>query len=872
MEKKMTEIFISEKGNALILVVLLVLCMMLIAGGVMAVSFSHVEISQAYKKTSNLYYAAQSGAEKMVDHINKLLLEKMPELMEQASNEAKEIVAPPNSGLGGNYSKLEYKTDDENPAPYGGELILDNLYEDILQEKAINIIVGGVSPIYDTTVLKTFNYTVNNEKNHSFVKVELKAKMNAGEIKGFIVESTATLKKDPSSTEELSKINLNGDIIISDLIGHKELFLEEYRWKNDDLIPTIFRSPILSFGDVVVTEGDSDSTVTINGDVRAKGYIPPPPASGEAFPELENYGGIYVSHGGKLKVNGNITTLANVHTINYHETPTEACPETKIEITGDVAAASVSIEDDDPYYGNSRPTGAKVKNQKITIDGDVYLDNDIAIDYHVEGTPSIGEVETLIDIGGSVYGIMNQDLSGSDPNKSSGIYARGKKTRIEIGQHAFVHGNAFISFDGGRNFHHLFESIGEPYEEVRFLDAYNDISYTGDESYIDLKKEFIPKNKIELDLTNHFFYATRHISANEKLYKNLGSEIKDVDGGTTISHNSFVGQEALKALFNKGGISDLDDLLDISSTINGTKKWSNPIDKGSNSPTIAQIISNAYNYLVETSDETIKPFKRKYFSGTETVYENMSYNKGIQGYMFLLRDIFYKEIDPSNAEPIEMDFDNDIIKSSITIPNNTDTNNTPIFIYNTALGENINIDIEDFYRDTELINTIIIDTGEGTITLGSTDGSKTEFKGLVVSNSQVKFDNSLGHSVSKFTGIIIAKGKNYGNTNMSIADLVSGEYAGVLFNVKDPITIEYDSNILFDLKCKDRSIKRAVFDYLGLTNYVSNVSDVSEILKPSINIEDIQKVDFSPNSVIDIKNTQAYKGVRFEMKTLRQVD
>ena len=94
MKKKMTEIFISEKGNALILVVLLVLCMMLIAGGVMAVSFSHVEISQAYKKTSNLYYAAQSGAEKMVDHINKLLLEKMPELMEQASNEAKEIVAP----------------------------------------------------------------------------------------------------------------------------------------------------------------------------------------------------------------------------------------------------------------------------------------------------------------------------------------------------------------------------------------------------------------------------------------------------------------------------------------------------------------------------------------------------------------------------------------------------------------------------------------------------------------------------------------------------------------------------------------------------------------------------------------------------------
>ena len=65
MKNRIKEFYINENGNALILVVLLVMCMMLIAGGVMAVAFSHVEISQAYKKTSNLYYAAQSGAEKM---------------------------------------------------------------------------------------------------------------------------------------------------------------------------------------------------------------------------------------------------------------------------------------------------------------------------------------------------------------------------------------------------------------------------------------------------------------------------------------------------------------------------------------------------------------------------------------------------------------------------------------------------------------------------------------------------------------------------------------------------------------------------------------------------------------------------------------
>ena len=85
---------------------------------------------------------------------------------------------------------------------------------------------------------------------------------------------------------------------------------------------------------------------------------------------MEEYGGIYVSHGGKLTINGNATTLANVHTMNKYGT---SSARTEITVKGDVIANSVAIEDDYPYHGyseaDSRPIGEKVKNQYITING-----------------------------------------------------------------------------------------------------------------------------------------------------------------------------------------------------------------------------------------------------------------------------------------------------------------------------------------------------------------------------------------------------------------------------------------------------------------------------------------------------------------------
>ena len=42
---------------------------------------------------------------------------------------------------------------------------------------------------------------------------------------------------------------------------------------------------------------------------------------------------------------------------------------------------------------------------------------------------------------------------------------------------------------------------------------------------------------------------------------------------------------------------------------------------------------------------------------------------------------------------------------------------------------------------------------------------------------------------------------------MTTAQIVSGEYAGVLFKHTGSLTITYDENILFKVKCKNRAIK-----------------------------------------------------------------
>ncbi|KAE9637247.1 MAG: hypothetical protein JG775_2541 [Defluviitaleaceae bacterium] len=891
MKKKIKELWIKEEGNALLLVMLLVMCMLMIGGGIAGVASFHMEMSQAYKNTSSLYYAAQSGAEKIVDQLNKRLIEEMPKLMEESSKEAKNEIAPlkpknleefmPSP----DYSKLTYNIDPSNSSPYEGEFILLNRYQDLLKEKAIKTITVNTICEPDV-VLMEIDYVIKNEKNYSVVHAELKPKIKSGKVEGLKVLSTATLKKEPFSAEIISKIILEGDIVISDLIGHKEFFLEEYRWMDENLIPNTFRSPILTFGDLVIT---NDAQVIIEGDVRAKGYIPPHKVvrsnGKKVYPELEEYGGIYVSHGGRLTVYGDVITLSNLHTIKK---PNDG--DTAITVHGDVFANSVVIEDDYPYinsagkYNTERFLKDRVEGQKINIYGDVYIDNDIAIDRYVKGNGN----EADITITGSVFGITNFDIHSSDPdpNKSSGIYAMGENTQISIGKNVFIHGNAFISFDEGENFSALYESVGAPYEEVNSIDAYA-FPPDSDPIYLKLFKNSINTNRIRLNLkesAGNYFYAPYMISAMNasdtegKVYRgNPDPSLENYSPEKIRNHSLFDDPEELKNLFNRGKVDE--SALGV---INS--KWNEKIFAGS-SYTIKKIISNGLEFL-KGEDRTINPYKRNYFIDGITNYDLLSNYRGIQGYMFIKRDIFYKGIDASSADhplPVEMIFHGDIISNHSDVVNKLQPldaldpimgwkEDQPVYIYNSDYYENKELDIGSFYdKRHKPIKTVIIDKGSGTLTLKADTSSKKEFYGLIISNGRVVFDG-----VEKFTGVMISKGriKDANGDGMEeqifTEELAKGAYAGIL--IKNDLKIEYDPNVFFDIRCQDRSMKRVILDYLGFTNYLGNTSDVVQILKPSIDFENIQKVDFSSKSVIDIKNTQAYKGVRFEMKTLRQID
>lgn len=881
MKRFLKKLFSSERGSALLLVVLLVMVMMLIVGAVMAMSFSASEVSKAHKEISNLFYSSESSAEKLVDNVNKLVLANIHEIVDKASSEAKNTVFEDE-----NYPLLVYERSDDSEIYVGDYYLLNNEIEKkkhkLLEEKLKRQIYDLLKPEIESGSLGKVEYKINDEgKNYSLISAKLsisedianKDDPNPEELNKVVYKLEVTSELRDKDDNVISKEVLEGDIYISDLIGHTEEFREEYKWTDNPdasegetelvkkyLVPNTFRSPILTFGDLVVTNG---AAVTINGDVRAKGYLPPETYN-NVFPELEEYGGIYVTHGGTLNVNGDVITLSNVHTIKENE----SSASNTITINGNVFAKSISIEDDFPYFdssGNSnddRLINPKVENQNITINDDVYVDNDIAIDKDA--------CNSSIVIEGNLFGITNSPTgSNPDPNEASGVYTQGEDSKIQIKGNAFVHGQAFVSFDGGKKFSRLYESMGEPYDEVDYLENYMIGDPTGDNSYLTERNDFINKNKIVLDnLGSGYFYAPARVSTAGQFYFTAASMLGVTDALDLRAHSSFNDLSEVANLFNKGEAS-IDDLLAVNSN------WNNCTVLGTNM-SAAALISNAYDFL--SGDEDKNKFKRNYL-GSSTNYNTLTSYRGIQGYMFIKRDAFYKKITPSGVEM--MDYDKDIL-NTIAVTDDTFedvtgglgtldwTIDNPVVICNTSSEGTVDIDVSKFYFDdteVEPIETIIVDRGKGMITLSASNSSQNKFSGIIISNGQVVFNNTKGHSVTNYNGIIISKGNNFESAKVWTQDLASGACAGIVFE-KD-VTINYDPNILFKVRCKDRYYTRIVTDYLGLTDY--NEDTAGEIIsEPNIKIEDIQKVELSNDSVIGIEDTEMYKVMRLELRTLKK--
>jgi hypothetical protein len=231
-----------------------------------------------------------------------------------------------------------------------------------------------------------------------------------------------------------------------------------------------------------------------------------------------------------------------------------------------------------------------------------------------------------------------------------------------------------------------------------------------------------------------------------------------------------------------------------------------------------------------------------------------------------------------------MDFNKDIVyaesESGGTTTAYTDiesvtwSEDNPVYFTDTGSGAIEVIDISTFNDGIDVddpIPTLIVDKGNGTIIL-TANGSLDKLKALIISNGRVIFDG-----VSEFEGQIITRGlvnhgdTGYANEVVDTTALVRGEKAGIL--VRSNLLISHDENIIFKVKCKDYNLKRVVMDYIGLTSYSKDHTDDDKVNKiitiPTIGIEKDQKIELSPESVIYTSNTEAFKGVRFELKTLR---
>ncbi len=128
------------------------------------------------------------------------------------------------------------------------------------------------------------------------------------------------------------------------------------------------------------------------------------------------------------------------------------------------------------------------------------------------------------------------------------------------------------------------------------------------------------------------------------------------------------------------------------------------------------------------------------------------------------------------------------------------------------------IDISSFYVDGNPIPSVVICGGN--LSLTASDGLKTKFTGVIVSNGEVVNDSG---------GIITLNGA-----------LISSNAVPILNT-----TVVFDENVIFSVNFKDKYIKRQLFDILGLTAFNRigtltvtdevKIRDIFNYLKPSAN-------------------------------------
>ena len=793
----------DEKGNGLLITMILVLVMMVIVVGSLSIAGLQSDINFIDKETSNASTLAESAVQKTVDNINKEIELATYDIMEEVRKETLTKVKNDVGQLRTKQkyddlvSKLKYVDHTEGQATLPTErdgtfgtsknkIIFhdSNAIKDIILQEIRKKILIDNGASYDPKqitydVNSDYAFDVKNKGNEGTVTRVTVTISDGGSLDKYMVSAVTQILNSSGSVIESQQSNQA--IIEIDMPDRIDAYINErYEWFDEDNPAEVLSGAIMSYSPLILKSGTLNVTA---GDVKVTGVKTQKSTLNGAnsdVPLTKNFKGVSVEGSAKLNITaGNLYCGSNVAVTSK---VTETSPA-EINVSGDVIGDTLAIFDGFGLLDDATTEPWKYENKrtgKITIGGSAFLENDVLIEKYVDGGN--------ITVGKSIYGIMNGDRERADdfptdsggtvkvvdPNMSSGIFNRGTNSLIKA-HNAFVHGQPYINFGDGNGYHELYESIGEPYEDVYSLEEYRkELDSTPDYLTEDPYKGLIKKDLIQIDGQ---IYAPQWVSANGTTLNNKKDVLSDGSNALRFFYvhqlyglpaqvaNDFTGYDYVYDGFAKyyAGDPSLVGEKDFYA-----KKLTNPIS-GASSP---------------------------------TEVEGVEFFGGVRAVMIARRSPLYKEYDDgryvfdllSFNEATNLNYLDGTMDWSIA---------NPVLV--TAGGT---VDISQFYVDGNPYPTVLINKGSGTLTLKASGGKN--FTGIIVSEGPVDLESGAqGNNITITGTLVLGKSLDLNNNTLNVA---------------------YDKNVIFGANYADKEVFRYILDALNITKFCEpDSSDPSNI-------------------------------------------
>ncbi|WP_069998216.1 hypothetical protein [Cellulosilyticum sp. I15G10I2] len=906
----------NEKGEAMLITTILILVMMLIVGTSMNVAGMQWDMVYMQKNTSNTYYLAKSGVEKGADTVNKAIQAQIPIFIQEIRDQYLKPLTDLNEvRLSGQHEDFYYSSNEAalKKMQYKGDkfLIDKKVVASVLHTKIYDFIaanyfdkevkyqVQGDGQTETSPTQITIAFKAASPVNTSHFIIDSSAKTADGkDIKR--VEAIITIEVPSEIDNEIheaynwlynppeildSAITCFSDVVITE--GAKLTVIGDIRVKGTSrqtTLQTVGGEPVLKvpdmneIGGIIASNGGrlevkspSATLTTVTSRPESSYYsqgniiisnkiMMLAPASAASYTSGDNYttntGSIYcvnnvaTTHGWALNAEGTNTDL------DKYNDSAEAI-KSAINVEGDIVANTLAIYDDFYVGGpNQSPWDGErvVSGNKIRVDGNIFVDNDVKIDKYVKDS-------SILCNEGSIFGISDGTLGPTlkvgtrefrDPNTSSGIFNRGDSLSFIKADGMFINGQPFIDFGKGI-FYALWESIGEPFQDVSSFTGYSEVppDPAGNPSYLDSEAQLyenIKKDKVTIS------------NIEGKTYTPNGTFVS-ANGFTKTYNNFHLGnkEEALKFFYTGGSAKSIKDLTGRSKDekYDHIQEMFDSFNKYYIAEYGAANLSEGYykHYIKDLSDPDWPDLTKDY--------------RGLRGYMLSKRSIFYGSFNEATKAPGNLSFEQVVDLGGMS--DKSWSYETPIQVVNGG-----SIDIDKYYVEDEQGNrpypSIIINPSSNVLEVTGTSGSL--FKGIIISQGNVKIKGKLS-----IEGAIIIGGYDHSsNTDVRARDnIMLGQDVGLrLSGSTTDVTIIHNPDILLSIQASDKMLLRAILDALKITQFKdpsshSDNKDIAVIFGPYTKnaLHYTQgRVKLSNQSILDVTT----QNIKVKIKTMRKVN